>query len=87
MLFYAVCAWEPDFTGYVIDYGTFPDQKRRYFTLRDATKTLLAEVAGAGVEGAVQFIRMVTVKEAICCLNYRARLRGMSSRTARRRCS
>lgn len=54
MLFYTVCAWEPDFTGYVIDYGTLPDQKRRYFTLRDATKTLAMAHPGAGVEGAVQ---------------------------------
>jgi hypothetical protein len=26
-LFYLVAAWEDDFTGYVIDYGTEPDQK------------------------------------------------------------
>jgi hypothetical protein len=54
LLYYAVCAWEPDFTGYVLDYGTFPDQRRRYFTLRDATKTLGSTYTGAGVEGAVQ---------------------------------
>lgn len=53
-LFYAVCAWEADFTGYVIDYGTFPDQRRRYFTLRDASRTLGAEFPGAGTEGAIQ---------------------------------
>jgi hypothetical protein len=53
MLFYAVVAWEPDFTGYVIDYGTFPDQKRRYFTLRDATRTLAGQHPHAGVEGAM----------------------------------
>lgn len=53
-LFYAVCAWEPDFTGYVIDYGTFPDQRRRYFTLRDVTRTLATEYPGTGVEGAIQ---------------------------------
>ena len=29
-----------DFTGAVIDYGTYPEQNRSYFTLRDATKTL-----------------------------------------------
>jgi hypothetical protein len=34
LLFYVVAAWEDDFTGYVIDYGAFPDQKRPYFTLR-----------------------------------------------------
>ena len=40
LLFYVVAAWEDDFTGYVIDYGTYPDQKRPYFTLRDARHTL-----------------------------------------------
>lgn len=25
LLFFVVTAWEDDFTGYVIDYGTFPD--------------------------------------------------------------
>ena len=54
LLFWCVCAWEEDFTGYVIDYGTFPDQKRLYFTLRDATHTLAASFRGAGREGAVQ---------------------------------
>ncbi len=54
LLYWCVCAWEEDFTGYVIDYGTFPDQKRQYFTLRDATHTLAAAFRGAGKEGAVQ---------------------------------
>ena len=54
LLFWCVCAWEEDFTGYVIDYGSFPDQKRLYFTLRDATHTLPASFPGAGREGAIQ---------------------------------
>ena len=29
--YWHVWAWEPNFTGYLIDYGTFPDQRRRYF--------------------------------------------------------
>ena len=40
LLFYVVAGWEDDFTGYVIDYGTYPDQQRPYFTLRDARHTL-----------------------------------------------
>ena len=40
LLFYVVAAWEDDFTGYVIDYGAYPDQRRPYFTLRDARPTL-----------------------------------------------
>ena len=40
LLFYLVAAWEDRFTGYVIDYGTYPDQQRQYFTLRDAHLTI-----------------------------------------------
>jgi hypothetical protein len=35
-----VCAWEEDFTGYVVDYGSYPEQGRRYFSLADANPTL-----------------------------------------------
>lgn len=40
MLFYGVCAWRSDFTGWIIDYGAWPDQGRQYFTKRQASKTL-----------------------------------------------
>lgn len=53
LLFFVVCAWEEDFTGYVIDYGTYPDQKRAYFTLRDATRTLASVKHNTGLEGAI----------------------------------
>lgn len=53
LLFYVVAAWESDFTGYVVDYGAYPDQRRRYFTLRDARPTLLDEKKGAGLEGSI----------------------------------
>ncbi len=26
LLFYVVAAWEEDFTGYIVDYGSYPDQ-------------------------------------------------------------
>lgn len=45
-LFYMVCAWEPDFTGYVIDYGAWPDQRRNYFTRRDIRVKLSGTYAG-----------------------------------------
>ena len=49
-----VCAWEDDFTGYVIDYGAYPDQQRPYFTLRDARHTLGAwPRKEPGIEGAI----------------------------------
>ena len=48
-----VAAWEDDFTGYVVDYGTFPDQKRPYFTLRDARHTLSIATKTSGLEGSI----------------------------------
>lgn len=53
LLFYCVCAWEDDFTGYVVDYGSYPDQKRTYFTLRDARHTLATAAPGSGLEGSI----------------------------------
>jgi hypothetical protein len=53
LLFYVVVAWEDDFTGYVIDYGAYPDQRRPYFTLRDAQPTLSQVAKGAGLEGSI----------------------------------
>jgi hypothetical protein len=53
VLFWLVAAWEDDFTGYVIDYGTEPDQKAAYFTLRDVHRTLAMAAPRAGLEGAI----------------------------------
>jgi hypothetical protein len=58
-LYYVVCAWEDDFTGAVIDYGSWPDQRRAYYTLRDIRITLASVIrdgAGkaAGQEGQIQ---------------------------------
>jgi hypothetical protein len=52
-LFWMTCGWEEDFTGYVLDYGTYPDQKRGYFTLRDIRRTLLSVHPGSGAEGSI----------------------------------
>jgi hypothetical protein len=52
VLYWMTCAWAVDFTGAVIDYGTYPDQKTHYFTLSSAIHTLGKVVTGAGLEGA-----------------------------------
>jgi len=52
-LFWLMAAWSETFTGYVIDYGTWPDQRRDYFTLRDIRRTLLQLAPGAGLEGSI----------------------------------
>ena len=53
LLFFVVAAWEDDFTGYIVDYGTYPDQRRPYFTLRDARTTLALATKAGGLEGAI----------------------------------
>jgi len=54
LLFYTVVAWKPDFTGWVLDYGTYPDQKARRFTMRRASLTLRRKHQGVGVEEAIR---------------------------------
>jgi phage terminase large subunit GpA-like protein len=51
--YYLVCGWDQEFGGYVVDYGTYPDQQRRYFTLRDARPTLADVAPGTGLEGSI----------------------------------
>lgn len=52
-LFYVICAWEDDFTGHVIDYGTEPDQKNQHFSLREIRYTLAVATPRVGLEGAI----------------------------------
>jgi phage terminase large subunit GpA-like protein len=52
ILYYAVVAWAVDFTGYIIDYGHFPEQGRSYFAVRDVKIGLTKSFKGSGQEGA-----------------------------------
>jgi len=51
LLFYTVVAWAEDFTGAVVDYGAWPDQHRRLFSLSDANPTIQSMFPKAGFEG------------------------------------
>lgn len=53
LLFYIVIAWTDDFTGAVVDYGAWPDQHRREFSLADANPTIQGTFPTAGFEGAL----------------------------------
>ena len=53
LLFYVVIAWADDFTGAVIDYGAWPDQHRRQFSLADAKPSIQTTFPKAGFEGAL----------------------------------
>lgn len=53
LLFWTLCAWEMDFNGVVVDYGTFPKQRRSYFQLSDASPTLERVNPGKTLETAI----------------------------------
>lgn len=52
-LFWLVAAFSPDFTGHVVDYGTFPDQKRMVFTLADIKRTASQAFPGMSQEAVI----------------------------------
>ena len=54
VLYWCVCAWQDDFSGFVIDYNTLPDQRRNFFTLANAARTLGRAFVGMGEDGALQ---------------------------------
>ena len=53
LLYYAVLGWEEDFTGYVVDYGAYPDQRKDYYSLAEAKRTLALAAPAAGLEGSI----------------------------------
>lgn len=52
LLYWVVVAWRSDFTGYVVDYGAWPEQRRTYFTLADAAPTI-ADICPGGLEASI----------------------------------
>lgn len=53
LLYWVVCAWGEYFKGWVVDYGTYPDQGRRYFSLKSARISLRHKEKGADIDGAL----------------------------------
>ena len=70
LLFHAVVAWEDDFTGYVVDYGTYPDQQRPVFSLREVQKTLARVAPGTGLEGSI-YAGLETLTDAYLAKRWR----------------
>lgn len=52
-IWWCLCAWQADFTGYVVDYGTWPPQRRRWFTARQPPRPLGRQYRGRGADGAI----------------------------------
>lgn len=53
ILYWMVCGWRDDFSGSVIDYGTWPEQDKDYFTRAQLKQTLKKVTPGAGYEAAL----------------------------------
>jgi phage terminase large subunit GpA-like protein len=64
-LWWTVCAFSPGFDCWVVDYGTFPDQSRPYFTLRDLKSTMATKWKGLGLEGQIHASLDAVAKDLI----------------------
>jgi Terminase large subunit gpA, endonuclease domain len=53
ILWHGTCGWDTNFTGHVIDYGIYPDQKSNYVSASTAKRTLKMKYPGAGLDGAI----------------------------------
>lgn len=49
-LFYTICAWTDDFSGAVIDYGTYPQQRARRFSMETIKPSLQDLHSHASIE-------------------------------------
>lgn len=54
LLYYVVMAWSGDFTGGIIDYGTYPDQRMANFAKAAAKRTMQSVAPNAGRLGAIR---------------------------------
>lgn len=69
-LYFAVCGWSSDFTGWVLDYGAFPEQGRKYFAYSDLRITLGEYVRGGSVEADI-YAGLTQLVERLCETKYR----------------
>jgi len=53
LLYWAAAAWEMNFSGAVVDYGSHPEQSRAVFAMRDVRKTLARKYPRKGIDGAI----------------------------------
>ena len=53
VLYWGVNAWGPGLRGHLVAYGVYPDQGRNYFSLREASRTLVDAAGGGSLESAI----------------------------------
>jgi hypothetical protein len=54
LLFYTVAAWRKDFSGWVVEYGAWPDQRTTNFRLNQTRNTIGRKFPGASLEDSTQ---------------------------------
>ncbi len=55
VLWWMVCGWAKDFSGWIVDYGTWPDQGRAVFYKSDLARTISQQLPGASWEESFVF--------------------------------
>lgn len=65
VLYYAVMAFTDGMTSHIVDYGTYPDQHRRYYTLADCRETFLTAYPKLGLEAQI-YQALTDCVETIC---------------------
>lgn len=70
LLYYVVVAWSKDFTGSVIDYGTYPKQPVRYFSQTSAPSAMSDMLKGSTEDAWIQ-AGLRTLADAILGMTYR----------------
>lgn len=65
ILYYIVVAWKRDYTGYVIDYGVFPEQNRSYFSKEDGGLDTLVDHFKVGGDLALRMGLEILINDLI----------------------
>jgi hypothetical protein len=70
LLYYTIIAWADDFTGYIIDYGTYPEQRRRIFNKGDKDLITMKKVKESVQAKAVIQSSLVTLLKDLLSINF-----------------
>ena len=81
-LFWVVMAFDQRFTGYVIDYGVYPEQVKANFNLRSLNQTLSKQFSGIGLEGRI-FAGLEALVSSLLEKRYSGVIRGTESSISR----
>lgn len=65
VLYWLVAAWSDGFGGQVVDYGAWPEQKRRHFTLSSLPRSLSTQYPGQDANGRI-YAGLMDITDALC---------------------